>query len=82
MLKERFGSEVVIDGYKQHEKAFTISPTTTKADRNSMYHDYTDYLKVIDGEEYQVDYIEDSDGLFKFVTKKEKTEPKVLKKQL
>lgn len=79
-LAEEYDGEVVISGYKEHDRAFTISPTTTKADRNSMYHDQEDYLKIIDGEEYRVDLVDTPEGLTKEITKKEK--PKILKKQM
>jgi len=75
-----FKGEVTIDGYKEHERAFTISPTTAKADRNMMYHDQSDYKKIIDGEEYTVDLVEEKDGLIKTISKKEKG--KILQKQI
>ena len=81
-LEEKFEGEVVIDGYKEHEGAFTISPTTTKADRNSMYNDKSEYKKVIDGVEYDVNLIDYPEGLMKLVNVKKEKSNKVLKKQM
>ena len=75
-----FNGEVKIDGYKEHDGAFVISPITTKSDRNAMYNDKENYKKIIDGEEYNVDLIESSEGLQKNITKKGQT--KILKKQM
>lgn len=75
-----YNGEVKIDGYKEHDKAFTISPTTTKADRNSMYKDRVDYTKIIDGNEYKIDLIETTEGLMKEIKNQEKS--KILKKQI
>ncbi|MBQ3435464.1 MAG: acyl--CoA ligase [Bacilli bacterium] len=78
-LEASFEGNVKIDGYKEHEKAFTISPTTAKMDRNSMYHDRDNYVKVIDGKEYRVDLQETEFGAVKEMAKKEE---KVLKKRM
>lgn len=79
-LKVAFNGEVIIDGYKEHDKAFIISPTTAKVDRNAMYHDLYDYKKIINGEEYRVDIADKGEGLTKVFSKKENE--KVLKKQM
>ena len=79
-LNVSFDGNVIIEGYKEHEKAFTISPTTAKMDRNKMYHDRENYCKIIDGERYNVDLLETKEGLIKKIDKKEKS--KVLKKQM
>ena len=70
-LDVAFGGEVVIDGYREHEGSFTISPTTTKSDRNAMYADRNGYVKIIDGEEYVVDLVDTPEGTVKNVRKKE-----------
>lgn len=79
-LNKVFHGEIKIDGYKEHDRAFTISPTTAKADRNSMYNDRTDYTKILDGEQYTINIIETEEGSVKEVSKKEKN--KVYKKQM
>ena len=81
-IKDRFNGEVVIEGYKEHEVAFTISPTTTKIDRNSMYNDLENYKKVMNGEEYVIDLVEYPEGMGIFKTKKNLEKNKVLKKQM
>ena len=81
-IRERFNGEVVIEGYKEHEGAFTISPTTTKIDRNSMYNDLEDYQKIIDGEEYVVGLVKYPEGMGILKSIKEKETAKVLKKQM
>ena len=81
-LKEAFNGEVVIDGYKEHERAFIISPTTAKADRKAMYKDRRGYKKIVDGEEYLVDLIDGPNGTFKAFNKKEIKNIKKLKKQM
>ena len=62
--------------------AFTISPTTTKIDRNSMYNDLENYKKVMNGEEYVIDLVEYPEGMGIFKTKKNLEKNKVLKKQM
>ena len=81
-LKEAFNGEVVIDGYKEYERAFIISPTTAKADRKAMYKDRRGYKKIVDGEEYLVDLIDGPNGTFKAFNKKEIKNIKKLKKQM
>ena len=81
-LNVAFDGEVVIDGFKEHDKAFVISPTTAKVDRNSMYHDRTQFTKVVNGEEYNVDLIDTSKGLLKSTERRENKDIKTLKKQI
>ena len=77
-----FQGEVKIDGYKEHNKAFTISPTTAKADRNSMYHDRENYKKITNGEEYIIDLLDTPKGLVKFETLYDKEKGKMFIKQM
>lgn len=79
-LDVSFDGQVTIDGYKEHEGAFVISPITTKTDRNAMYNDLEDYKKIINGEVFSVDLLETPNGLVKNINKKEKS--KVFKKQM
>ena len=81
-LESAFEGQVKIAGYKEHEKAFVISPTTAKVDRNVMYKDRENYTKIIAGEEYNVDLMETPKGLFKVEEKREKEDIKLLKKQM
>ena len=81
-LDYSFNGEVVIDGYKEHDKAFTISPTTSKTDRNSMYLDRDEYKKIKDGEEHFVDLINTEKGLVKLITKTDSEKGKKFIKQM
>lgn len=81
-LDYSFNGEVVIDGYKEHDKAFTISPTTSKTDRNSMYLDRDEYKKIKDGEEHFVDLINTEKGLVKLIMKTDSEKGKKFIKQM
>lgn len=81
-LDMKFNGEVKIDGYKEHDRAFTISKTTTKADRNSMYHDMVGYTKIMDGEEYNVDLVNYPEGSGIDIYPKDKEKEKIFKKQM
>ena len=81
-LQQSFGGDVVIDGYKEHERAFTIDPHTAKADRNTMYNDRNNYTKVIDGTIYDVNLVEGNEGIYKTVVEKNTTKVRKNKKQM
>lgn len=81
-LKVVFNGDVEISGYKEHDKAFTISPTTAKIDRNKMFNDRENYRKVIGGELYNVDLLDTDVGTVVSVDKMEKGENKVFRKQI
>lgn len=81
-LKAVFNGDVEISGYKEHDKAFTISPTTAKIDRNKMFNDRENYRKVIGGELYNVDLLDTDVGTVVSVDKMEKGENKVFRKQI
>ena len=81
-LEVAFDGAVKIDGYKEHDRAFTISQTTAKMDRTKMYHDREGYTKIQDGEEYNVELKDTLNGPYVFSEKREKEKEKVLKKQM
>ncbi|MBR3210940.1 MAG: acyl--CoA ligase [Bacilli bacterium] len=77
-----FDGELVIAGYKEHVDGFVVSPTSSKVDRNAMYHEKDDYKKIVNGEELVIGLIESEDGLTKVDTPTKIKKAKVFKKQM
>lgn len=63
-LEKFLPQNIRIDGYKEHPITIKSSPTTAKKDRNALMQEVDGYMKVIDGEVYNVSYVNDEKGYY------------------
>lgn len=63
-ISEVFPVDIKISGYFAHNTMLPYSSTTLKKDRTAMSHQLSNYIQVINGQEYNVDFEINEKGIF------------------